>query len=214
MQADRVVEALQRFAFMPDEEIEKRWDYPDSVKLSTNWDFYEAEPADWQVGSADWVDEAVRVFVPRSMHNFSLTHGLVLARDGEVLYLNQAETMKRLGSRVDPLAYAELLGELYSGHDIARAVVKPFSATESFRSGWLVRDVNAFTEQYPAVDPSLVAAPQVRHDRDTVVLTFFSYRYYLLEFGAALDTYRWLVTVPAGRPAEWSRDTVAERVEV
>jgi hypothetical protein len=219
MQTDRAVEALRQFAFAPTERLEKRWDNPGHTALSTSLFGYVLADADWLIGTEVWVEEAVRVVADGFMDNFVITYGLVFARDVDgVLFLNDVATMKELGRRLsdglDPLAYAELLGELYSGHDIDGPVVKPFSATASHRSGWLIRDVNGFTEQYPAVDRSLVAAPQVRRDGETMVLSFFSYRYYLLELGAALDIYRWAVTVPAGRPAEWSRETVAARVEV
>lgn len=218
MRADRAVEALRRVAFAPSERLEKRWDNPEYTALSTSSFAYTLADADWLIAGEAWVDEAVRAVANGFMDNFVVTYGLVFPRDGDVLFLNDVATMRALGRRLgedlDPLAYAELLGELYSGHDIGGPVVKPFAATESHRSGWLVRDVDALVRQYPAVDASLVAEPRISRSADAVVLEFFSYRYYLLEFGAALDIYRWAVTAAAGQPAEWTRETVAARVAV
>jgi hypothetical protein len=217
MQADRAVAALQQFAFVPGERLEKRWDNPEYTALSTSVFGYTLTGADWLIGSEAWVGEAVRVVADGFMDNFVITYGLVFPRDGGVLFLNDVATMTELGRRLDdglkPLAYAELLGELYSAANIDGPTVKPFSATASHRSGWLIRDVDAFRREYPHVDPSLVAAPDVARRDGQLVLEFFSHNYYLKEVASAIDVYRWVVTAPAGQPATWSRQRVAEGLE-
>lgn len=219
MQADRAVEALRRLAFAPGERIEKRWDNPQRTALSTSLFGYTITEADWLIGAEPSADEAIRVVADGFMDNFVITYGLVFPRGGgDVLFLNDVRTMKELGRRVGdglaPLAYAELLGELYSTRDIDGPVVKPRSATASHRAGWLIRDVDAFRREYPRVEPSLVAAPVFRQENDRVRLEFFSHSYYLREVLAAIDVYRWVVTAGSGEPASWSRERVAEGVEL
>lgn len=218
MHADRVVDALRRFVFEPTEQVDKRQDEPGSLSLRTARDTYLVRPADWRIASAGWVADAVRVVVPRAMENFSLTYGLVFPADGDVLFLNDMATMKDLGRRLgvdlEPLAYAELLAELYSVRSLDVPVVYPFAATESFRPGWLVEDVAELCRRYPSVDPSLAAAPQAVVDGTGTVLRFHSHNYYLLEFGAAIDLYRWVVTAAPGRPAEWFRETAVRGLEI
>jgi hypothetical protein len=216
MQAERIVEAMRRYVLAPDEQVEKRWDRPESVALSTKRFGYVADSADWSIRNEAWVDDAVRVIADGFMDNYVITYGLVFGRDGAVLVLNDVATMRELGRRLgeglDPMAYAELLGELYSGRQIDGPVVLPFSATASFRSGWLIREVEAFLREYPFVDAALVSAPRVSQAGGVRRVEFCSHNYYLLEFGAAIDIYRWVVTAPVGQPASWSREPVAERL--
>jgi hypothetical protein len=214
MQADRVVEALRRYVLAPGEDVEKRWDMPESVALSTNRFGYVADSADWSIRDEAWVDAAVRVVADGFMDNYVITYGLVSGRNGDVLFLNDVATMRELGRRLgeglDPLAYAELLAELYSTRQIDGPVVLPFSATASFRSGWLIRDVEAFLREYPFVAAALVGAPRVSRADGVCRVEFCSHNYYLLEFGAAIDIYRWVVTAPVGQAASWSREPAAE----
>jgi hypothetical protein len=217
MQAEQVTDALRRFVLRPTEQITQRVDRPGQLWFTTSSGAaYEAKPADWLIAADAWVETAVRVVAPTDMPNFSRTYGLLFPKTGEPIFLNDVTTMHWLGSGlaggVDPVGYAELLGELYSGDDIDQAVVSAFSATSAFRAGQLVRDVDQVRQLYPAIDPALLSAPVVRRDSDALVLDFLTYRYYLLEVRAAVDLYRWAVTGPAGEPAQWERQRV-QRVE-
>ncbi|MDG4772620.1 hypothetical protein [Solwaraspora sp. WMMD792] len=217
MQADRVVEALRRHVFQPGEDVAKRFAEPERVTvLSTTQALYEAEPAGWRIGTAAWVDSAVRVARDSSLENFVATYGFVFSRDGGALFLNDAAAIRELGrglgAGLDPLAYAELLAELYSGQRIDDPVVFSFAATAGFRPGWLIADVEEFLRKHPSVDPSLVSPPRASQEGGVSRIDFLSHNYYLVEFGAAIDIYRWTVTAPAGQPASWVREPVAQRL--
>lgn len=217
LDADRVVAALQRYLLQPGEEIEHRRDWPEAVDLRAGPHQYEARPAGWLVGREPWVEAAVRVAAEREyLDNTSRRYGLVFPRNGEVLFLNDVATMRELGRRLaadlDPLAYAELLSELYSGSRVDGPVVTAYAATASWPAGQLVRDVEAFAAVYHWVDTGLVAAPVVRRENGGVVMEFFSCHYYLTGM-RAVDVLRWRVTGGGGRPASWHRDYVAKRLE-
>ncbi|WP_131785284.1 hypothetical protein [Protofrankia symbiont of Coriaria ruscifolia] len=217
MDADRVVAALRRHVLQPGEGIDSRRDWPDAVVFYVGSHRYEARPADWLIAREPWVDGAVRVVADRSfIDNTSATYGLVVAGTDEVLFLNEVATMRELGRRLavdlEPLAYAELLSELYSVKAIDGPVVVPYSATTLHRAGELIRDVDSFAADYPWANAKLVAPPVIRREGGDVVLEFFSCHYYLTGL-RALDILRWRVTGGDGRPARWAREYVAERLE-
>lgn len=216
MDWDRVVAALERHALAPGQEIEDRRDWPDASTFMVRDYEYEARQADWLIAQAPWVDAAVRVVADRFMDNFAITYGLLFVGD-EVLFLNEPATIRELGRRlgadVDPIAYAELLAELYSGPHIDEQTVLPFAATGQHRAGGLVRDAAQFAAEYEWVDPALVAAPVVRAVASGVELEFCSVRYFLTETKSAVDVLQWTVVGGGGRPASWSRRYLAERVE-
>ncbi|AEH07793.1 MULTISPECIES: hypothetical protein [Protofrankia] len=217
MEADRVVAAIERYVFQSGEEIESRRDWPDAVVFHAGRHYYSARLADWLIGWESWVEYAVQVVVSRTFaDNDAYTYGLLFAHGGEVLFLNDVATIRELGRRLDvdldPLAYAELLSELYSVKLIDEPVVLPNAATTLHRAGELVRDVNAFAADYPWVDAALVAAPAARREDGAVVLEFFSCHYYITGL-RALDVLRWRVSGGGGRPASWEREYVAERLE-
>jgi hypothetical protein len=213
---DRVVAALERHALEPGEVIRKRRDWGHVLTFWVDdWE-YEARAADWLIGQAPWVDAAVRVVADRFMDNWAFTYGLLFVGDQD-LFLNDTATMRelgrRLGSDLDPLAYAEVLAELYSGEHIDRPTVRPFAATESHRAGVLVRDPAQFAAEYHWVDPALVSAPVVRAADGGVEMVFCSVRYFLLEVKSAVDVLQWTVVGGGGRPASWSRRYLAEGAE-
>lgn len=218
MDGDRVVAALRRFVLRPGEEIGDRRDEGHSVSFYVGDYLFEARPSDWLIGRESWVEDAVRVVASVAfMENFAYTYALIFAHGGEVLFLNDVATMRELGRRLDvdlsPLAYAELLSELYSVEQIDGPVVRPYAATELHRAGELIRDVDAFVSDYPWVDAKLVAPPMVRREAgEVVVVVFFSYHYYLTGL-RALDVLRWRVTGGGGHPVRWVREYVAERLE-
>jgi hypothetical protein len=211
------VAELERRVLQPGEQIEDRQDAPDVVQFYVGDYGYQARPADWAIGREPWVDEAVRVVADRFVDNFAITYGLLFPRDGEPLLLNDVTVMRDLGrllgERLDPLAYAELLAELYSGRSIDGPVVLPFGATEQVRAGELVRGVDEFARAYPFVDPGLVAAPSVRAEGGQTTVDFHSVHYYVTEASGAVDVLRWTVTGGGGAVGAWSRRYVAQRVE-
>ncbi|BCB87907.1 hypothetical protein [Phytohabitans suffuscus] len=216
MDWDRVVAALERQVLAPGEEVEDRRDWPEATTFMVGDYGYDARPADWLIGQEPWVDAAVRVVADRFMDNFAITYGLLFAGD-EVLFLNDPATMRdlgrRLGAGVDPIAYAEVLAELYSGPHLDEQTVLPFAATGAHRAGVLVRDLAQFAAEYEWVDPALVSAPVVRAAAGGVELEFCSVRYFLTETRSAVDVLQWTVVGGGGRPASWSRRYLAERVE-
>lgn len=214
---DRVVAALEQHALGPGEEIRGRRDWPEASTFMVDDYAYRARPADWLIAEAPWVDAAVRVVGDRLMDNFAITYGLLFTGD-ETLFLNDPATMRELGRRLggdlDPIAYAELLAELYSGRRVDGQTVRPFSATGSHRAGVLVRDPAQFAAEYEWVDPGLVSAPAVRAGAGGgAELEFCSVRYFLTETKSAVDVLQWTVVGGGDRPASWSRHYLAERVE-
>ncbi|MEV0944652.1 hypothetical protein [Micromonospora wenchangensis] len=216
MDTERTTEALQRYVLEPGEATERVWVGPESVTVRTARFRYLARPARWAVADEEWVADAVRVVAARQP--IFVTHALLLTVSGGTLHLNRPEVMGELGRRVgaglDPLAYAELLGELYSTWEIDGPVVRPFSVTEGTRAGWLVRDPDHFTRVLAVPDAPAVTSPTFVPDPDGGwTLRFFSHNHYLLEVRSAVDVYRWTVTGGPDRAATWARETVAERVE-
>ncbi|MDT5028750.1 MAG: hypothetical protein QOE61_5176 [Micromonosporaceae bacterium] len=217
VETDRVLAALQRHVLDAGEQVEERFDRQDSLVAYTKGFRYQASSADWVIAREPWVEDAVRVVADGSAKNFVFTYGLVFDHSGGVLFLNDVATMRELGSRLgdglDPLGYAELLGELYSGRNIDGPVVLAAAATEFFRAGGLIRDVDGFLADYPFVDASLLSAPAVRRTADEVAVEFCSYHYYLVETTGAVDILKWTVVGGGEREGSWSRRYVAERLE-
>jgi hypothetical protein len=214
---DRVLAALRRYVLDAGEQIQERFDKQDSLVAYTKGFRYQASSADWAIGREPWVDDAVRVVADGGAKNFVFTYGLIFHQGGGVLFLNDVATMRELGRRldddVDPLEYAELLGELYSGRDIDAPVVLASGATEFFRAGGLIQDVDAFVADYPFVDAALLSAPTVRRTAHEVSVEFCSHHYYLADSTGAVDILKWTVVGGGGREASWSRAYVAERLE-
>ncbi|GAB3161181.1 hypothetical protein GCM10027290_68030 [Micromonospora sonneratiae] len=217
MDADRLVATVRRRLVSPDLEIEGRRDWPDRVVFKTNWHFYEAQPADWLIGGAPWVAEAVRLVATDGVGSMARTYGLLFGRSGEEFLLNDVQTVRTLGGRLgddlDPVAYAEVLAELYSGRDIEGPIVTPVSVSEWARPGELVRDVADVVAKYPFVAPELVAPPAVEVVDDEVRLAFHSCHYRRGGSGGGLDILHWTVTGGGGRPAAWSRRYVVEDLQ-
>lgn len=218
MDADRVVVAVQRLVLEPGESVADRRDWPGIVAFSSGRFRYEARPADWLVAREPWVADVVRVIADGDIDNFVFTYGLLFDRGGRTLFLNDVATIRELGRRLgadlDPLAYAQLLAELYSGPAGDRPAVLPSAATEAHRAGVLVRDLDEFATEYPWVDPALLTLPAVqRTDSGDVTLRFCSVRYFLTETSGAVDVLQWTVVGGGGRPASWSRQYLAEGLE-
>ena len=221
MQADHIVEALRQHVFRPGEEVEQSRVEPDRLALlTTKRALYDAARTGWLIGSAAWVRDPVRVVRDSSMENFVATYGLIVTRDGDTLFLNEVATMRNLGGRIgaaegtdlDPLAYAELLAELYSTDKIDEPVVYPFAASPGFLPGWLIRDPDEFRREYPVTAAPAVEPPRVDRDGSTTTIDFFSHNFYHVANATAIDIYRWMVTATTGQPATWARDRVAEQL--
>lgn len=217
MESDQVVEALRRYVLAPDAVIEDRRDWPGIVVFYAGRFRYEARAAPWRIAAQPWVEAAVRVVADGQAKGFVIEYGLLFEVGDRVLNLNDVATMRELGRRLDddldPLAYAEVLAELYSGPRIDAATVLPFAATELHRAGSLIGDVDEFAREYPFVDATGIAAPTVRRQADQVAIDFYSCHYYLTESSGAVDILQWTVVGGAGRDVSWSRRYVAQRVE-
>jgi hypothetical protein len=214
---DRVVDAMRRLVMKPDETISQRADLPEGLMFTTTRYGYDAQPAPWRIADESWVDGAVRVVVDTFVPNRAITYGLVYDHAGRELFLNDTRTMQHLGQRLDidldPIAYAELLAELYSGDQVTSAVVTPYSATAFYPAGELVTNVAAFVNQYPAVDASLVSAPVVRRSGGSTVVEFCSCHYSVSGMIGALDILSWSVTGGSGQEVSWSRRYLAKHLE-
>lgn len=217
-EADRVAQALRNHVLPADAPITKRTDWPDEVILRTPDRSVVGSRAAWFVGREPWVRFAVRAVEDQAyITNTSVTHGFVFVQGSDdVLYLNDVATMRDLGGRVgqnlDPIAYAELLAELYSGPSIDGPSVRPTSITPEHPAGELVRNVKHFHHTYAFVDSALLAEPTVQMVGARLLLEFVSGHYYLTDF-RAMDLLRWRVTCGGGRPASWEREYVARRLE-
>jgi hypothetical protein len=214
---DRVVDAMRRLVWQPDETLRNRADEVGRVAFTTTMYAYEARPAPWRIADESWVDDAVRVVVDTFVRNRAVTYGLVYDHDGRELFLNDTRTMHNLGRRLgvdlDAIAYAEVLAELYSGDQVGSAVVSPYSATPFYPAGELVTDVAAFVSEYPFVDASRVAAPLVHRTADATVVDFCSCHYSVSGLTGALDILSWTVSGGSGREVSWSRQYLAKHLE-
>lgn len=186
------------------------------MSFRTPWYRYVAQPAEWLVSRERWVDEAVRVTAESGADSMATNYGFLFGWDGDEWFLNNVATMRELGRRLgndlDPIDFAELLAEFYSAGDIDGPVVRPVSVTPMAPAGVLIRDVAAFTDRYPFVDPDLVAPPTVGTSDGGVSIEFFSYHHFTSGYSGAVDVMRWTVTGGGGRPASWSREYMAERL--
>jgi hypothetical protein len=189
---------------------EERRDWPGAATFAADGYLFTARPADWLVARAPWVEAAVRVVGDAGFDDGDVVvHGVLLTPDGTLL-LNDVATMRELGRRLggdlDPLAYAELLAELYSGPRLDEDRVVPFAPSEAHRAGELVRDPG----QLRWVDHALLSPPAVRTRPDGIELTFCSLRAWFLTLTPVVDVLHWTVTGGRDRPASWSRRTLAE----
>jgi hypothetical protein len=216
MHADDVVDQLQRRVFVGDERIRRRWDKPDELSFTTQYYWYRARPATWAIASAAPVAEVVRVVAEaEESHQGDRTYGLLWLRDqADVVLLNEGRAMRELGRLVgrgiDPMAYAEVLAELYSGADVDYPVVAALSAPSQEQAGWLITDVPALLAQYPFIPADALGEPRVSVAGDVVTMRFWSHDYVLLEYESAINVREWQVVTRPDQPAEWTRTTTAE----
>jgi hypothetical protein len=172
------------------------------------------------IAQEGWVEEAVSVVMSTQIEDVMLeTYGMLVCRDGAVLCVNDLAIMRDLGGRLvddlNPMAYAELLGEFYSGPKIDGPVVSAPTVSELARSGWFVDDVASAVAAYPQLGAIALEPPQLIRAGGRVELGFDSCHYYLDHFGigAAIDVLRWKVTVDErSREVSWRREYVAQRV--
>jgi hypothetical protein len=179
---------------------------------------YHVVPAEWQVTREPWVRAALRVVenVPSPGQPARMI-GFLFDRSGELCHLNDVVAVRRLGQRLDrdldPVAYAEILAEFYSGEHIEGPVVTAWAPGPSGRPGWLVRDVAAAAAEIPWVDANLLAAPTVRRSDDGVTVEFVSW-HQIGGLSIGIDVLRWTVSGGPGRDAVWERRYLAMQVEM
>jgi hypothetical protein len=203
----------------PDERITARRDWPDSMTVRTNWGSYGIQHSDWLIAQEDWVEEAVWAVMRIPVEDVMLeTYGMLLRRDESVLCVNDLAAMRDLGRRLvdglNPMAYAELLGEFYSGPKIDGPVVSAPTVSELARSGWFIDDVANAVATHPQLGAIALEPPQLSRAGGRVEFGFDSCHHYLDHFGlgAAIDVLRWKVTVDESREVSWRREYVAKRV--
>jgi hypothetical protein len=212
---DRLVAALERYVLRsPHEGISARRDWPDGITVGTNWGWYDIEAVGWLVGREPWVDEAVRIIRSTPIEDVMLeSYGLVLNHDGSVLYVNDLAAMRDLGRRVggdlNPLAYAELLAEFYSGPKIDGPIVSAPTVSERTPSGWLVHDVAGTVADHPQLAPVELRPPRVT---DELSFDFCHYYFSPVGIGAAIGVRRWIVSDDEGEGLSWRRECLAGRV--
>jgi len=202
-----VLDALRRYVLRPDEEVEKVAD----ASVRTTGRIFEFGSPNWLVRREPWVSDAVVVRHDADAHGTVYRYGFLWISTGELLFLNDVATVRRLGGRLDAWAnaigLAEILAELYySVDEDGESTVYPFW------DGRLIDDPSAFLTAYPSVDPALVPSPRVGRDGSGVILEFRSYYRYLLDYlTSGVDILAWTVASD-GHVATWARHLVAERV--
>jgi hypothetical protein len=216
MRTERIAEALERFVLRPGEELTDVHGWPDAVTVGMNRGEFVVWPAQWLIARESWVDEVVvAVYDPLIDDGFALSYGLLFGTDGTVQFLNDVATLGELGRRLatglDPLAFAEILAELYSVANLDRPVVRPLAL------GYLIQDPAQFATAHPYVDGAVLArvsAPVHRRLDGGIELEFCSYVSYRLELAMAVDVLSWRVSAPSGQRPTWARTYLAERVPV
>jgi hypothetical protein len=215
----QVVAALERYVLLDGDRVEGSRTFDDSFYVTTSYEYwYEVMPAEWLLAGEAWVRAALRVVerVP-SPGQPARTVGFVFDRAGGLLHLNDVAAVRalgrRLGTDLDPLAYAEILAEFYSVPEIDRPVVTAWAPGPSGRAGWLVRDVAAAAAKIPWVDPALLTPPVVRPSGDGIAVEFVSWHQ---TFGIPLsvDVLHWTVNDGRGQEPSWSRRYLALGVEM
>jgi hypothetical protein len=202
-----VLDALRRYVLRPDEEVEKVAE----TSVRTTGRSFEIGSPDWLVRREPWVRDAVVVRHDADAHGTVYRYGFVWISTGELLFLNDVATTRRLGGRLDAwgnaLGFAQILAELhYSVAEDGEATVYPFW------DGRLIGDPSEFLRAYPSVDPALVPAPRVGRDGLGVIVEFGSYYRYLLDhLTSGVDILTWTVASD-GQAATWTRHLVAEGV--
>ncbi|GAA1790847.1 hypothetical protein GCM10009682_11070 [Luedemannella flava] len=221
MRHDDIADLITRYVLVPGETVRRRHDdRPDAVEIDTGHRRYLGSPAPWAIAHAAGVAGAARVYSPSpdDMPNFDLTYGFVVLAEGGVRYLNRVDDMADLGRLVaaglDPLAYAEVLAELYTSPDISGPLVIPISFPGAGRSGFLLRDPEPFLANHPGVDPAAVTAPVVQRAGDAVDLRFTAYEYQTAELTTLVNVWTWHVRATAAAPATWERVTVVRGLPV
>lgn len=214
---DRIVAALERQVLRPGDAVESSRPHLDGLLVLTRYAWYQAAPAPWRLADNAWTAAAVRVVETMPVDcSPAFIHGLVLTRAGESLYLNEVATMRRLGrglgAEVDPIAYADVLAELYSGRDISGPVVTASAPGPAGRAGWFVGDVAAVAAEFPYVDRRYLTPPVVRRAEVTTV-EFVSCHEDTRTFPLAVDVLGWSVSGGGAQEASWTRSYVAEGLE-
>ncbi|MEU4626573.1 hypothetical protein AB0G04_42150 [Actinoplanes sp. NPDC023801] len=153
-------------------------------------------------GSAAWrIGNAVRLREDTAILNSDPVHGVLFTAGGAMRLLNERATMddlgRRLGDDLDPLAYAEVVAELFSGDDPGGPVVKAFAAD----AGWPAGELFTGSKVYPD--------PVVQRAGDRVRIHFFSGRGHIRHHaGGGHHVYRWRITGAPGEIPEWEREYV------
>jgi hypothetical protein len=153
-----------------------------------------ASPA-WRIG------DAVRIRGDTWGWNTDPVHGVLFGADGSMRLLNERAVIddlgRRLGDGLDPIAYGEVVAELYSGDDLDAPVVKTFAAG----LGWPAGELFTGSKVYPE--------PIVQRAGKRVRIHFFSGRGHVShDVGGGKHIYRWRITGGCDEVPEWERDYV------
>jgi hypothetical protein len=142
--------------------------------------------------------------------------GFVFEQTGHLIHLNDVAVARdlgrRLGNELDPVAYAEILAEFYSGEDIEEPVVTAWAPGPRGRAGHLVRHV-AEAADIPWVDATLLREPVVGRSDAGVTVEFVSW-HQTPGIPVAIDILEWSVSGGPDRDTDWKRRYLARQVEM
>lgn len=154
-----------------------------------------------RVDTPEWrIGETIRMHRDRFVYNANPVYGVLFDEThSEPRLLNERATMndigRRLGQGLDPLAYAEVVAELFSGDDLNRPVA--FAADFGRAAGELFTGSKVYPD------------PVVHRRDDRIDIRFFSGRGVIVHgAGSGNHIYRWHITGGPGRIPQWERDYV------
>jgi hypothetical protein len=159
-----------------------------------------------QLGREPWVDALVVVEREDVLsHGQHETDAIVIGTDARGHHLNDptavAELGQRVGTDIDPAAFAEVL-VAYHPWSVARRE--------------LVRSADQLSTRLGITAGPEVGPPAEVPANNALALAFFSTAVYAPMLGAPLrcDVYQWRVDIPRGGNAVWGRRLVAEKLPV
>ncbi|MDI1461653.1 hypothetical protein QEZ54_11775 [Catellatospora sp. KI3] len=222
MRANEIAALVERDILYPGDRVERITGDQAELRLDTRRGGMRARSAPWLIAQSDCVTDAVRIHLSGDLPGSDQAYGYVWLDDGRVVLLNEVAQFRELGRRLlrglDPLAYAEILAELYSGRDISGPVVAPVFMPGAGQAGFFIRDARQFHAEHPYLPAGLVSSPDVQpyHTRagHHLRMSFFAYELHMYELTTTISVYAWQLETVVGAPPAWTRTTVASMVPV
>jgi hypothetical protein len=204
---EQMLDAVRHHVLHASERIENVHEWPGQsglVVYTSSRDFAVALDRRMLISRAEWVAGLV-VATREDVETEGLpeTYGVLLLTDGSAIDLSDeravSEIGRRVGSDLDPVAFAEIL---VAWHPWATAVTAVI-----LERGQVQRALGR--SDLPTFEP-----PMLSPIDGGLVLTFFSSMLHSRELGGKtrLTVYEWTVLVPTGGEARWERRAVLDGV--